>query len=71
MPRFRNAKPKEKHYKLGDALGRFLLVQPSGGKPWRLKYRFEGHEKTLAIGTYPQLGLADARKRRDEARELL
>lgn len=63
----RNAKPKEKPYKLGDTLGLFLLVQPSGGKLWRLKYRFEGREKKLAIGTYPQLGLADARKRRDEA----
>lgn len=67
----RNAKPKEKPYKLGDTLGLFLLVQPSGGKLWRLKYRFEGREKKLAIGTYPQLGLADARKRRDEARDLL
>ncbi|MXP27155.1 integrase arm-type DNA-binding domain-containing protein [Altererythrobacter indicus] len=67
----RNAKPKEKPYKLGDTLGLFLLVQPSGGKLWRLKYRFEGREKKLAIGTYPQLGLAEARKRRDEARDLL
>ena len=48
----RNAKPKEKPYKLGDTLGLFLLVQPSGGKLWRLKYRFEGREKKLAIGTY-------------------
>lgn len=67
----RNAKPKEKPYKLGDTLGLFLLVQPSGGKLWRLKYRFEGRERKLAIGTYPQLGLAEARKRRDEARDQL
>lgn len=67
----RNAKPREKPYKLGDSLGLFLLVQPSGGKLWRLKYRVDGKEKKLAIGTYPEVGLADARRRRDEARELL
>ncbi|MBF5089835.1 DUF4102 domain-containing protein [Novosphingobium sp. NBM11] len=67
----RNAKPREKPYKLGDSLGLFLLVQPSGGKLWRLKYRVDGKEKKLAIGSYPEVGLADARRRRDEARELL
>jgi len=67
----RSAKPKEKPYKLGDTLGLFLLVQPSGGKLWRLKYRLEGKERKLAIGTYPALSLRDARKRRDEARDLM
>jgi integrase len=67
----RNAKPRLKPFKLGDSLGLFLLVQPSGGKLWRLKYRVEGREKKLAIGTYPEIGLSDARKRRDEARELI
>lgn len=67
----RNAKPRPKPYKLGDSLGLFLLVQPSGGRLWRLKYRVDGKEKKLAIGTYPEVGLADARRRRDEARELL
>ena len=64
----RNAKPKEKPYKLGDAGGLFLLVQPSGGKLWRLKYRIHGKEKKLALGTYPDVGLAEARKRRDDAK---
>ncbi|WP_040702449.1 Arm DNA-binding domain-containing protein, partial [Novosphingobium nitrogenifigens] len=67
----RNAKPREKPYKLGDALGLFLLVKPTGGKLWRVKYRIHGKEKALAIGTYPTVGLAEARRRRDSARELV
>jgi len=67
----RNAKPRPKPYKLSDAFGLFLLVQPSGGKLWRLKYRIDGREKKLGFGTYPDVSLSDARKRRDEARELL
>jgi integrase len=67
----RNAKPRSKPYKMGDAFGLFVLIQPSGGKLWRFKYRFEGREKKLAIGTYPVIGLAEARRRRDQARELL
>jgi integrase len=56
---------------MGDAFGLFVLIQPSGGKLWRFKYRFDGREKKLAIGTYPVIGLAEARRRRDQARELL
>lgn len=67
----RNAKPGPKPYKLGDFHGLFLLVQPTGGKLWRLKYRVDGREKKLAIGTYPEIGLGEARRRRDEAREAL
>jgi integrase len=67
----RNAKPREKPYKVGDTLGLFLLVQPSGGKLWRVKYRIDRKEKKLAIGIYPQVGLAEARRRRDAARELV
>jgi len=67
----RNAKPRGKPYKLGDALGLFLLVKPTGGKLWRVKYRIHGKEKALAIGTYPTVGLAEARRRRDSARELV
>ena len=67
----RNAKPRPKPYKLSDAFGLFLLVQPSGGKLWRLKYRIDGREKKLGFGTYPDVSLSDARKRRDEVRELL
>ena len=67
----KNAKAREKPYKLGDAGGLFLLVQPSGGKLWRMKYRVDGREKKLGIGVYPDVSLADARKRRDDARELI
>lgn len=56
---------------MGDSQGLFLLVQPAGGKLWRLKYRIAGKENKLSIGTYPQVSLAEARRRRDEARGLL
>jgi len=67
----RNAKPREKPYKMGDALGLFLLVQPTGGRLWRLKYRVDGREKKLGLGIYPDIGLSEARRRRDEARALI
>ena len=67
----RAAKPRPKPYKMGDAEGLFLLVQPSGGKLWRVKFRVAGREKKLAIGTYPKVSLKDARKLRDEAKSLL
>ena len=67
----RNAKPRGKPYKMGDSLGLFLLVQPTGGKLWRLKYRMAGKEKKLGLGTYPDGGLSEARKGRDDARALI
>lgn len=67
----RAAKPKAKPYKLGDAQGLFLLVQPSGGRLWRLKYRIAGAEKKLGLGTYPETTLAEARDKRDQARKLI
>ncbi len=67
----RAAKHGDKPIKLSDERGLFLLLQPSGGKLWRLKYRFEGSEKKLSLGRYPDVSLKDARKRRDEARALL
>lgn len=67
----RTAKPRAKPYKLGDSLGLFLLVQPAGGKLWRLKYRIAGREKKLSLGTYPEVSLADARTGRDYARKLI
>jgi integrase len=67
----RNAKPKEKGYKLSDGQGLYLLVNATGGKLWRLDYTFAGKRKTLAFGNYPSISLADARQRRDEARKLL
>ena len=67
----RRAKSREKPYKLFDEKGMYLLVSPSGGKLWRLKYRVSGKEKTLALGPYPERSLAEARDQRDEARKLV
>lgn len=67
----RNAKPREREYKLSDSGGLYMLVTPAGGKLWRLKFRVDGREKKLAIGAYPAIGLSDARTRRDDARELI
>lgn len=65
------AKPKDKEYKLSDERGLYLLVKPNGARYWRMKYRFAGKEKKLSIGVYPDVSLADARVKRDEARKLL
>ena len=65
------AKPKDKPYKLTDGQGLYLEVMPTGSKLWRLKYRHSGKEKRLALGAYPAVPLQNARKKRDEARELL
>ena len=65
----KNAKPREKAYKLSDEKGLFLLVTPAGGKYWRLKYRFGGKEKQLALGVSPEVSLAEAREKRDKARK--
>ncbi len=81
----RNAKPKDKAYKLYDEKGLFLQVTPNGGKWWRFKYQFNGKEKLLSLGTYPEVPLAGrwhnaeakkiwidgARDKRDNARELI
>lgn len=67
----RAAKPGPKPIKLSDERGLFLLVQPSGGKLWRLKYRIAGKEKKLSLGRYPDVALKEARERAAEARKLI
>jgi integrase len=67
----KNAKPKEKPYKLTDGDGLYLLIKPNGGKYWRFKYLYVGKEKLLALGTYPEISLNDAREKRHTARKLL
>jgi hypothetical protein len=67
----KNAKPKEKAYKLFDGGGLYLEVMPAGGKLWRLKYRFGSKEKRLSFGGYPIISLKDARDKRDDAKLLL
>ncbi|NVK02437.1 MAG: integrase arm-type DNA-binding domain-containing protein [Oceanospirillaceae bacterium] len=67
----RNVKPKAKPYRLTDSQGLYAEVHPNGSVYWRMKYRFDGKEKRLAIGVYPRVGLKDARKSRDDAKALL
>ncbi len=64
-------KPRDKAFKLSDGGGLYLLVNPNGSRYWRLKYRFAGKEKLLAVGVYPDVTLAQARNRREEAKKLL
>lgn len=67
----RNIKPTDKPKKYTDGRGLYLEVSPSGGRWWRLKYYFGGKEKRLSLGVYPDVGLKDARDRREDARKLL
>jgi integrase len=67
----KNTKPKEKAFKLSAEKGLYLLVNPSGSKLWKFKYRFNGTEKKLSLGAYPDVGLTQAREKRDEARKHL
>lgn len=67
----RNAKPASKPYKRGDSGGLYLLITPTGGKLWRLKFRVAGKEKLLSLGAWPDISLAVARTKRDEARTSL
>mgnify|MGYP003482437682 CR=1 FL=1 len=65
------ARPKEKDYKLSDERGLYLLVKTTGARYWRLKYRIAGKEKKLALGVYPDVSLAEARIKRDNARKII
>ncbi|MDE2463048.1 MAG: integrase arm-type DNA-binding domain-containing protein, partial [Alphaproteobacteria bacterium] len=69
--RCRNARNTNRLQKLSDGGGLQLWVQPTGGRLWRLAYRFDGKQKLLALGAYPAVSLADARKARDDAKSLL
>ena len=66
-----NAKAADKSYKMYDTDGLFLQVTPQGGKWWRLKYRFDGKEKLLSLGTYPDISLSQARQKREDSKKLL
>ncbi len=67
----RSLKPDGQVKKYSDGGGLFLHVSESGGKLWRLAYRYNGKQKLLSFGAYPAVSLKDARKRRDDAKELL
>lgn len=66
-----NAKPKGKPHTLADGNGLHLLVKPSGIKLWRFRYRFASKANMLSFGSYPEVSLASARDKRDDARKLL
>ena len=65
----RLAKAGDTDRKLADGKGLYLLVTATGSKLWRLKYRIDGKEKKLALGAYPEVGLKEARAKRDDARK--
>ncbi|MDR3076380.1 MAG: integrase arm-type DNA-binding domain-containing protein [Synergistaceae bacterium] len=67
----KNARPKEKAYRLPDASGLYLDVRPTGKRVWRVKYKMMGKENTLTLGEYPLVTLRQAREKRDEARRLI
>jgi len=67
----RSLKGKEKQYKVADGRGLFLVISPTGSKYWRFRYRFVDREKSLAIGIYPDVSLAEARDKAHEARKML
>lgn len=67
----KNAKPTERPWKKADGHGLFIMINPNGSKLWRYKYRFHGKQKTLALGAYPVVSQANARKRHWEARQQL
>lgn len=69
--RIRNAKAREKAYRLFDGKGLYLEVKPTGARYWRLKYRVGGKEKLLALGVYPEVSLAEARRLTEDARKLV
>lgn len=65
------AKPTEKPFKLSDGKGLFMLVTPNGAKLWRFKYRYDGREKLMALGSYPETTLAEVRRLHEDVRRLL
>ena len=67
----KNAKHTDKAYKISDGHGLHLLIKPNGGKYWRLKYRIDGKEKLLSIGTYPTISLVEAREAAENARRMV
>lgn len=67
----RLAKPRERAYRLSDGRGLCLLIQPNGSKWWRFRYRFQGAEKMLSLGIYPDVPVSEARDRREAARKSL
>lgn len=71
LPAVKNAKPRGKPYKLADGMGLSLLVEPTGAKLWRFRFRYGGKESMVSFGAWPEVSIADARAQRDDARRQL
>lgn len=71
LPAVKNAKPRGKPYKLADGMGLALLVEPTGAKLWRFRFRYGGKESMVSFGAWPEVSIADARGQRDDARRQL
>src|SRR5690348_10643399 len=71
LPAVRNARPRASAYKLADGLGLCLLVETSGAKLWRFRFRYAGKESMMSFGGWPEVSIADARRQRDDARAKL
>src|SRR5476651_2184431 len=69
--KIRAAKPAANPYRLAHIAGLYLLVSPAGGKLWRWNYRYDGKQKTMSFGKYPDVSLADARDAHQDARKAL
>ena len=69
--KLRSLKPRARPYKVSDAEGLFILVNPKGSRLWRWSYRYDGKQKTLALGKYPDVSLSDARDKLRDAQKLL
>lgn len=67
----RRAKPSDKTYSMADGFGLSLIIEPTGSKAWRFRYRFAGKAKMISLGTYPLISLAEAREKRDEMRKFV
>ena len=67
----RNSKSRQKQYKIFDGQGLFVLIHPNGSKYFRYRYKFEGKEKVMALGVYPETTLKEAREKRLEAQRLV
>ena len=67
--KIKQSKPDYKQYKLTDGEGMYMRVYPNGSKYWQLKYRYDGKQKTLSFGVWPEVGLSEAREKRAEARK--
>lgn len=71
LPAVKNARPRGKPYKLADGMGLSLLVEPTGAKLWRFRYRYGGKESMISFGAWPEVSIAEARAQRDDARTKL